>query len=367
MSPLKAFIIKEIKHIFRDYRTLVILFLMPIAQLLIFGYVISTDTKDARIGILDRANDNASKKLIDKLTSSSYFKATSYISSEEEIETAFKRGEFFMAVIIENGFGNKIMHPEGASVQLIADASDANVAQVLTNYATGIISNFAFEETNNEMKIPIETEVRMLYNPELRGVYMSVPGIIAMVLILVSAMMTSISITREKEFGSMEVLLISPLKPSQIILGKVLPYVLLSLVNLFSIMFVSIFIFKVPIVGSVFWMLMINFVYILLSLAIGIFISTVAESQMIAMLMSILGLMLPTIILSGFLFPISSMPKLLQIISHLMPARWYIDASKIVMFKSGSFFFIWKELLILTSMFVLFLTLSIKKFNVRLQ
>ncbi len=367
MRPLPAFIRKETKHILRDYRTLAILFVMPIAQLLIFGYVISMEITDAKIGVLDKANDNASHKLIDRLTASGYFNVTAYLSNEKEIEQAFKSGDFQMAVVIEKSFGDDMAKPQGSHIQLLADASDANVAQMLVNYASGIVSNFGFEQMSGISGLPIETEIRMFFNPSLKGVYMSIPGIMAMVLILVSAMMTSLSITREKELGSMEVLLISPLKPFQIILGKVTPYVVLSLINAFSIIFLGVFVFKVPIEGSLFWMFVINFIYILLALSLGIFISTVANDQMVAMLISVMGLMLPTIILSGFIFPIASMPKALQIFSAIMPARWYIEALKTVMFKSGNLIFIWKELVILLSFFFLFLGLSIRNFKIRLQ
>lgn len=367
MKTLFAFIIKESKHIFRDYRTLAILFVMPIAQLLIFGYVITMDISNAKIGVLDKANEYASHQLINQLTSSGYFTVAEQLNSEKEIEQAFRRGDFRMAVIIEKGFGNNLGKPSGSHIQLLADASDANAAQMLVNYASSIVSDFGFREMRGAKGLPIETEVRMFFNPSLKGVYMSIPGIMAMVLILVSAMMTSLSITREKELGSMEVLLISPLKPMQIILGKVAPYVVLSLVNTISIIVLGVFVFKVPIGGSLFWLFIINFTYILLALSLGIFISSIANSQMVAMFISLMGLMLPTIILSGFIFPIASMPKALQIFSSIMPARWYIEAMKSVMFKSGTFIYIWRELIVLIAFFFLFLGLSIRNFKIRLQ
>jgi ABC-2 type transport system permease protein len=367
MKQLIAFIRKEAMHIFRDPRTMLVLFLMPVAQLLIFGYVISTEIKDARIGVLDKAHDYSSRQLVDRLSASGYFRVVDYLQSEHEIESAFRKGDFQMAVVIGEGFGNKMVRPEGSRIQLIADASDANTAQMLVNYASGIVSKYGSEQMAFSAHGSIETEVRMFFNPALKGVYMSIPGIMAMVLILVSAMMTSISITREKEFGSMEVLLISPLKPFQIILGKVTPYVVLSFINALTIIIIGVFVFKVPVVGSMFWLLVINFIYILLALSLGIFISTVAKSQMVAMFISMVGLMLPTILLSGFIFPVASMPKALQVISVIMPARWYIQAMKTVMFKSGELIFIWKELLILISFFVVFMVLSVRNFKVRLQ
>jgi ABC-2 type transport system permease protein len=369
VKQLWIFIKKESKHIFRDSRTLAVLFLMPLAQILIFGYVISTEIKDARIGVFDKSNDYTSRQVIDRLVSSGYFKVQKYFSNNEDMRAALRRGEIQMAVIFPADFGNASRFPENAKVQLIADASDANTSQMLVNYAEGVIARYGREMKikASQSKLPVVIEARMFYNPSLKGVFMSVPGIMAMILILVSAMMTSISITREKEYGSMEVLLISPLKPWQIIFGKVIPYVLLSFVNAATILIVGIFVFEVPMDGS--WMLIafVNLLYILLALSLGIFISTVANSQMVAMFISLFALMLPTILLSGFIYPVENMPEPLQWLSLLMPPRWYIQAIKGVMFKAGNVMVIWKELLIMGSFFLVFLTLSIRNFKVRLE
>lgn len=250
MKAFIAFVKKESKHISRDYRTMMVLFLMPVAQILIFGFVISTEIRDARIGVLDKANDNASHRLVQRLVSSGYFKVYSNFINEKEIEPAFQRGDIQLAIIIDAGFGNDLNRHGGTRIQLLADASDANTAQMLVNYSKGIITSFGMEQIKDSGLPGMTTDVRMFYNPALKGAYMSIPGTMAMVLILISAMMTSISITREKELGSMEVLLISPLKPYQIVLGKVAPYVLLSMVNAISIMALGIFVFKMPVVGS---------------------------------------------------------------------------------------------------------------------
>ncbi len=369
MKQLWVFIKKESMHIFRDHRTLGVLFLMPLAQILIFGYVISTEIKDARVGVYNKANDYSSRQLTDRLVSSGYFKVIDYFSSKAEMETSLRRGQIQMAVVFSDEFGSSMQAPGGASVQLIADASDANTAQMLVNYAEGIVLRYGQEKSLNGMTTtsPLQIEVRMFYNPSLKGVFMSVPGIMAMILILVSAMMTSISITREKEYGSMEVLLISPLKPWQIIVGKVAPYVLLSFVNAATILLVGIFIFRVPMDGSWIMLAFINLIYILLSLSLGIFISTVADSQMVAMFISLFALMLPTILLSGFIYPIENMPDLLQWLSLLMPPRWYIQSVKDVMFKGAGLLVVWKELLIMISFLAAFLLLSVKNFKIRLE
>ncbi|PWD97573.1 ABC transporter permease [Marinilabilia rubra] len=369
MKQLWVFIKKESKHIFRDSRTLGVLFLMPLAQILIFGYVISTEIKDARIGVYNKANDYTSHQVTERLISSGYFKVVAYFSNKAEMETSLRRGNIQMAVVFPGDFGNLMQSSDGAPLQLVADASEANTAQMLVNYAQGIVNRYGWEKTGDidQTTLPIQIDVRMFYNPSLKGVFMSVPGIMAMILILVSAMMTSISITREKEFGSMEVLLISPLKPWQIIVGKVAPYVLLSFVNAATILLVGILIFEVPMNGS--WLLLgfINLIYILLSLSLGIFISTVANSQMVAMFISLFALMLPTILLSGFIYPIENMPDPLQWLSLLMPPRWYIQSVKDVMFKGAGFFVVWKELLIMISFLSAFMILSVKNFKIRLE
>ncbi len=356
-------------HIFRDKRTLAVLFVMPLAQILIFGYVISTEIKDARIGVLDKAKDYTSRQVIDRLVSSGYFIVQAYFSSEHEMESALRRGDIQMAAVFSPGFGSDVNRPGGAHVQFIADASDANTAQMLVNYAEGVVASYeaGLKAPRKGRSVPVVIEARMFYNPSLKGVFMSVPGIMAMILILVSAMMTSISITREKEYGSMEVLLISPLQPWQIIVGKVAPYVILSFVNAASILAIGVFVFEVPMVGS--WLLLafVNLLYILLALSLGIFISTVASNQMVAMFISLFALMLPTILLSGFIYPIENMPVWLQWLSHIIPPRYYIKSVKDIMFKGSGLFVVWKEVLIMIGFLLAFLFLSVRNFRVHLE
>jgi ABC-2 type transport system permease protein len=368
MNQLTAFIHKEFKHIFRDSRTMLILFAMPIAQLLIFGYVVTSDIRDAHIGILDHAKDNQSRELTKRLASSGYFVVDQWMESEKEMEPAFKKGRIKMVVVFEPNFSQRFLKDGAASVQFIADASDANTARLLTNYGNAIVQRYAAEKsTVGQQAAGIQTTVRMFYNEEMLGVYMSVPGLMAMILMIVSAMMTSISITREKEFGSMEVLLISPLKPWQIIVGKVTPYLLLAFVNTLTILAMSYFVFDVPIRGNVFLLLGISTLFTLVALSLGIFISTIAPNQMVAMFISMFALMLPTILLSGFIFPIENMPLPLQLLSNIMPPKWFIIIVKRIMLQGGGLMTVWKETLVLLAFIILFITLSIKKFQVRLE
>ena len=368
MNRFLAFVKKEFRHIFRDYRTMLMLFAMPIAQILIFGYVISNDIKNAKIGILDHSKDAVTREITQKLVASGYFVPNAILANENEIEPAFKKEQIRMAVVFAPNFAQTLEKDKRANVQLIADASDVNSASLLVNYATGIIQKYQIQTNNNVPGgITISSEVRMLYNEALDGVYMSVPGIMGMVLILVSAMMTSLSITREKEFGSMEVLLISPLNPLQIILGKVAPYVTLAFINALSILALGVFLFGVPILGNLALLLFACFLYILLGLSLGIFFSTIAKNQQVAMFLSLFVLMLPTVLLSGFIFPIANMPWPLRILSGILPPQYFITLIKAIMLKGNGITLVYKEILILCGYIVLFVALSVKKFKIRLE
>jgi len=368
MNRFIAFIKKEIYHIFRDYRTLIILFGIPVAQILIFGYVVSNDLKDVRIGILDHSKDNVTQAITDKLISSGYFSIEMNLSGEHEIEKAFRGGRIKEVIIFEPGFAQNFEREGKAKMSIIADASDANTGNLIANYTRGIIYNY-LSEINKDIILPysIMVESRMQFNQLLLGVYMFVPGTMALILILISAIMTSITIAREKEMGTMETLLVSPLRPSHIILGKVTPYIVLAFMNAVIIILLGYFIFGVPINGKISLLMLGTILYVVLSLSIGIFISTLAATQQVAMFISMIALMLPTMLLSGFIFPIENMPLLLQWLSSVMPARWFIALLKQVMIKGNGLIFIWKEVLILSLYSLFFILLSIKRFKVRLE
>jgi len=366
MKQFNTFIIKEFIHILRDKKTILILFGIPIVQLLLFGFVISTEIKNASIGILDLSKDVETKKITSQISSSNYFIITNYLKDYKEIDRILKEGKVKQVIIFPSNFANDLYRYNRSSIQIIADASEPNTANLLVNYTTAIITKY-IQQKNPEKKIYINTEVKMLYNPNLKSVYMFVPGIMALILMLISAMMASISIVREREQGSMEILLTTPLNPFIIILGKVIPYASLSIVNIISILSISYFVFEVPIRGNLFLLLFESILYIMVALSIGIFISTVAKNQMIAMFMSLVGLMLPTILLSGFIFPIENMPKILQFIAQLMPPKWFIYIIKNIMLKGSSLGVVLKETIILIFIMLFFIIVSIKKFKIRLQ
>lgn len=365
---MKGFILKEFYHIFRDVRSLIVLFGMPVIQILIFGFAISTELKNAPIAILDHSNDHVTQQITNKLLSSGFFVNRAVLHSEKDIEPAFRKGEIKEVVVFGQNFAQNLEKNREASIQLLVDASDPNTANIVSNYTQAIIADYQQEYFSNAaIPVQITSESRMLYNPALRSVYMFVPGIITMLLMLISAMMTSISIAREKELGTMEVLLVSPLHPFQIVVGKVIPYLLLSFINAVTILVMGYFIFKVPFEGNLVLLLAESMLFLLLALSLGIFISTVSKNQQIAMMMSMFALMLPTILLSGFIFPIENMPEALQYFSLIMPPRWFNTIIKAIMLKGLGLAYIWKETLILVGMTIFFIALSIRKFKIRLE
>jgi ABC-2 type transport system permease protein len=368
MKQFFGFLKKEFLHIFRDPRTMIIIFGLPVIQLLLFGKVINSDIQDSRIAILDPSHDNTTQKITSKLLSSGYFLLGQELLPGDDVEDVFRSGQVKMVVIYGANFEQTLEREGKADVQLLADASDPNTARILTNYASGIINDYIKKEKLQNVQLPyqINTEVRMLYNEGLKSVYMFVPGIMAMILMLISAMMTSISISKEKELGTMEVLLASPLRPIQIVLGKVTPYLLLSFINALTIMLIGYFVFAVPIKGSFIFLMLESFLFIMMALSLGILISTLAPNQMVAMFMSVFALMLPTILLSGFIFPIENMPLPLRLFSNLMPPRWFIVIIKNIMLKGTGIEYVWKETMVLISMTFVFIALSIRNFKIRL-
>jgi ABC-2 type transport system permease protein len=364
-----AFIKKEFLYIFRDYRTMLILFGMPLAQIMLFGFAITNDINNAHIAILDHSKDVVTREITRKLLSSHYFILDSYLKSDKQIKPAFRKGEIKEVVVFEKDFAKKMVTEGKAHVQLILDASDPNTANILNSYTSGIINTYIFHKLEEKGGIPFRVNVQstMLYNQELKSVYMFVPGIITVILMLVSAMMTSITIVREKELGTMEALLVSPVKPGIIIIGKVIPYVILSFINLIIILLLSRFVFGMPMNGSMALLLGESLLFLIMSLSLGILISTVSKTQQQAMMLSMFALMLPTILLSGFIFPIENMPVVLQLMSDIMPGKWFIIIIKNIMLKGIGFTYFWKETLIILGMTVVFVGISIKRFSVRLE
>ncbi|WP_158849102.1 ABC transporter permease [Algibacter sp. L1A34] len=368
MKRFIGFIKKEFYHIFRDRRSLFILFGMPIAQIMLFGFAITNEINNVDIAVLDHSKDATTEEIINKISASKYFSINQFIDKESDIETIFKKGKVKAILNFEKDFSKNLIKDNKATIQIITDATDPNTANTISNYVNAILQQYQKGLNKNiTIAYQIIPRTRMVYNPELKSVYMFVPGVMTIILMLVSAMMTSISITKEKELGTMEILLVSPIKPIQVIIGKVFPYIFLSIINAIVIVMLSIFIFKMPVQGSFFLLGIESVLFIITALALGILISTISATQQTAMMISLMGLMLPVILLSGFIFPISSMPLPLQIISNIIPAKWFIIIIKGIMLKGVGLQFIWKETLILIGMTVFFIGVSVKKYKIRLE
>ena len=368
MKRFVGFIRKEFYHIFRDKRSLFILFGMPIAQILLFGFAITNEINNVDVAILDQSKSTDTQKIINKIAASKYFTISQLLNTESDIEKAFKKGKVKAVLSFQQNFSKVLVKDHKAVIQVITDATDPNTANTIANYINAMVLNYQQESNKgNTIAYQIIPQARMVYNPELKSVFMFVPGVMTIILMLVSAMMTSISITREKELGTMEILLVSPLKPFQVIIGKVVPYVFLSIVNAVVIILLGILVFGMPVQGSFFLLGFESVLFIITSLALGILISTIATTQQTAMMVSLMGLMLPTILLSGFIFPVTSMPIPLQVISNIIPAKWFIVILKGIMLKGVGLSYLWKETLILLGMTLLFIAISIKKYKIRLE
>jgi ABC-2 type transport system permease protein len=368
MKQLSTFIRKEFLHVFRDRKTLLMLFGLPIAQIVLFGFALSNEIKDSRIALLDYSKDAVTTRLIGKIEASHYFDIRRNLASGEQLNAAFKRGDIKMAVIFPQNFGDDLIHAGKATVQVIADASDPNQATTITNYFESIVTDYNAELSQNaQQPLQIRPELQMLYNPELRGAPNFVPGVMALVLMLVCTMMTSVAIVREKELGTMEILLVSPFKPIYIIISKLAPNLVISIVNLFIILALSDIFLDLPVKGSVALLVGCSILFILTSLSIGLLLSINAKTQQAAMMGSLMGMMLPTMLLTGFLFPIENMPVALQVLSNLVPSRWYFIIVKRVMLKGLGFSSVWKETLILTGMCLFLFGISLRNFKIRLQ
>ncbi len=368
MKQLIAFIRKEFYHVFRDRRTLLILFGIPIAQIILFGQALSSEVKNIGIAVLDEANNTYSQEITHRLQASPYFKLKDPLFRYDQVEDQFKRGTIKAALIFPPDFGKDLYTPSGTSLQLITDGSDPNTAKTVQNYLSAMVASYQ-QELNPTVQLPyqITVENRMLYNEEQNGSMNFVPGVIALVFMIVSTALTSVAVVREKELGTMEILLVSPFKPIMILIAKAVPYLILSLINFTVILLLSVYMLDVPIRGNLLLLYAESTLFIIICLSLGLLISTVTASQQTAMLIAMMGMMLPTAFFTGFMFPIENMPLIFQGISKVFPSSYYYSIVKKVMLKGLDFTYVWKETLILIAMAVIFLSLAMKKFKIRLQ
>ncbi len=367
MKQFLTFVRKEFYHVFRDSKTLLMLFGLPIVQIVLFGFALTNEIKNSKIAICDYAKDEASQQIINKLAASNNFEIEEVLMDAAQIEQAFKAGSIKMAVVFPVNFNKDLLHFNRTQIQVIADASDPNTASTLVNYVNIIVNDYQ-QELIQQTNIPLRIvpEMRMLYNPELKGATNFVPGVMALVLMLVCVLMTSVSIVKEKEHGTMEILLVSPINPFLFIISKAVPYLFLSIVNLVVILILSVTLLDMPINGSIVLLIAESILLIITALSLGLLISNVTQSQQAAMLISMMGMLVPTMLFTGFMFPLENMPLPLQIIANAVPSKWYYTIVKSIMIKGLGFSAIWKETLVLFGMTCFLLVVSFKKFKTRL-
>ena len=358
MKQFIAFVIKEAKHILRDKRTMLILFGMPVVMMLLFGFAITTDVKNVRTVVVTSEMSPRTQQAVERLAQSEYFVITQMVNTPQDAEQLIRSQKADMALVFAQGRG----------VQMMVDGSDPNMAQQWTTYAQSILSQ-PVDGKHYSLPSPFGEGlgVRLLYNPQMKSAYNFVPAIMGMLLMLICAMMTSISIVREKEKGTMEVLLVSPVRPLMVIIAKAVPYLVLAFGILITILLMARFVLGVPLAGSLFWILAVSTLYILLALSLGLLISNMAQTQLVALLLSAMVLLMPVVMLSGMLFPVESMPTILQWISAVVPPRYYIEAMRKLMIMGVGIGEVAHEVAVLAVMTVVLLAIALKKFNVRLE
>lgn len=366
-SRLMPLIRKEFIHIRRDPRSLLILFLMPLLMMFIFGYAINMDLKHIRVGICDLSRTPASRDLIETLKSSPYFNIVTYYDDPRKTESLFKQRLVRAAVIIPAEFERQLVRSETTPIGVITDGTDANSATLVQNYLDNILVSQSLSISSGGNGMPIQLKARMLYNPDMESAHFIVPGIVALLLIMIGALLTSVTIAREKETGTMEQILVSPIRPYEVVLGKAIPYLFLGfIIGLFIMIFGHLW-FKVPMLGSWFWLLLFCIFYVFTALAIGMLISTLVATQQVAMMLSLVGTLLPSVMLSGFVFPVASMPFPLQVVSKIIPATHFLIIIRGIMLKGNGPFELWHSFLAMSAVGLFFIAMAVKRFRMKLK
>jgi ABC-2 type transport system permease protein len=366
-SPaLRAFVVKEVRHILRDRQTLVILLLLPLAMVVLFGFALRDDVSSVRLAVVDPTPDHATLALRARFAGNPRFRIVSVSPTTASVEPLFRRGDGDVALVFPTGFAERVARGTEADLLLVTDAADPNTGAMMAAYAGAVIAAHEAEHDMAGRGLRIVPQMRMRFNPTLESVNLFVPGLIALVLTLITTLMTAISLSREKERGTLEILLVSPLRPWQIILGKVLPYLLLALGNVVSALLAAWLVFHVPFRGSLVLLLVSSLLYSMVGLALGVLIAARTSSQRAAMLGALLGTMLPNMLLSGMIFPLASLPGWLRVVTYVVPARWFVVISRGIMLKGVGVEYLWRELLVLAAMLALLLLAAVRSFKARL-
>jgi ABC-2 type transport system permease protein len=367
MKALLGLLRKEVYHILRDRRTLVVIVALPVLQVIIFGYAIRTDVDHVRLAIVDPAPDPVTLAMRARFGAAGLFEQVAVVARVEMLEELFRRGTAQGAVVFEAGFAGRLARGLPAGLLIIADATEPNTGSIVAAYATAVVQGYEQDSLPPSGAVRIVPSVRMRFNPTRESSNLFVPGLMAFVLTIISSLMTAISLTREKETGTMEALLVSPLRPWQIIVGKVAPYLVVGFASVAGVILEARLVFHVPLRGSLALLLVEGLLFILVSLSLGILISARTSSQRVAMLGALVGTMLPTMLLSGFIFPIESMPWPLRAVSFIVPARWFVLVARGIMLKGIGLSYLWAPTLVLLTMALVLLTASTHAFHERLD
>lgn len=358
-----AFVKKESIHILRDTRTMLVVMCIPVVLMVLFGFAISTEVNNINVAVVAPNKTDGVMDAVNRLTENPYFTFKGFIENNEA-DSYLRSGKVHAVVVFTPDFDARVMQlnagiKDTPAIQLLLDAANVNTAGTATGYLQNILMGNASQQSL--------FETRMLFNPQMKSAYNFVPGIMGLIFILVCAMMTSVSIVREKEVGTMEVLLVSPVRPVKIIFAKMIPYFVISCIVLGSILVLAHYLLDVPMSGGIGGIIAISMLYLLLALSLGLLVSNIAKTQVAALLISAMVMMMPMLLLSGMMFPIENLPKFFQVVSNTIPARWYIDAIRKMMIQGLPLLDVWQDIVILMSMTVALLGISLKKFNDKLE
>ncbi|MBR4995839.1 MAG: ABC transporter permease [Alistipes sp.] len=358
-----SFVKKESLHILRDVRTMMIVLLIPVVLMILFGFAISTEVNNLNVAIVTPNRTEGVRQVVERLANNPYFTVVDYNNSLD-IDKVLRSGKADAVVVFDEDYEHLIaQRAEGIAtppaIQFIFDASNTNIAQTGAAYLQNVVSS---DHSRQEL-----LNLHLLYNPQMKSAYNFVPGIMGLIFILICAMMTSVSIVREKEMGTKEVLLVSPVRPIKIILAKMIPYFVISCINLATILLIARYLLDVPMSGNLGGIITISIIYLILALALGLLVSTLASSQVVALLISAMVMLLPMMMLSGMVFPLENLPKILQPLPYIVPARWYIEAIRKMMIMGLPLSAVVKEVAILIFMTIVLMGVSLKKFKDKLE
>ncbi len=357
---------KELWHILHDPRSLVIIFMLPVIQLVMFGYALNFEIQNVDLAVINYDTSHFSTELIDEFSGSRFFTVFFPDILPQEAEKLFLERKARAVLIIPSDFGRQLERRKDVALQLLIDSADPNAAQHIRNYVFTVVQQFNTNH-NRRVRLPFDVRSTIWFNPELKSAYFFVPGILALILVMISALLTSVAVAREKETGTLEQLLVSPVNQYEIVLGKVLPYIGLAFLDALVILLIGIFLFDVPFRGSMVVLLSITLLYIITALSLGIMISTIAPTQQVAMMMAQSSTLLPTLFLSGFIFPLESLPKALQYISYIVPARYYLPVVRGVILKGNTFGDLVVPVAFLGGLAVILLVIAMKRFKMGLE